>query len=102
MHVHVCLLYDMIDCSSSSDESADNADHFTRGSSVMRPSTGHSSRPSGQRSRPSSRQGQKYTAAAAAAAAGSAVVSGYHDSVLPGRKVSITWQCHNIELCDSV
>jgi len=57
-------------------------------------SQGESSRPSGQSSRPSSRQGQKYTATATATADADAstVVTGYHDSVLPNRKVNLTLQ----------
>jgi len=78
----------MID-SRSSDESVDSdVDHVTAQSASTT-----SPRPPGQSSRPSSRQGQKYTAtAAAAAAAGSPVVIGYRDGVLPNRKVSLTLQ----------
>jgi len=84
----------MID-SRSSDESVDSdVDHVTAQSVST-----SSPRPPGQSSRPSSRQGQKYTATAAAAAAGgggSPVVIGYRDGVLPNRKVSLTLQHLNV------
>jgi len=55
-------------------------------SSTLHPPPGQSLRPAGQSSRPSSRQGQKYTAVTAAAP----VVVGYHDNELPSRKVIVS------------
>ena len=86
-----------VDDRGSSDESSHACDaaaaHFSNNSLHHAP--GQSSRPAWQSSRPSSRQGQKYTTtttSTAAAAAAVPVVTGYRDNMLPNRKVRLTLQ----------
>jgi len=84
--VCVCVCVHVMIDRCSSDESVDtDVEHVTSNVSPRRQRTRP---PGGQSSRPSSRQGQKYTSTDTVVA--SPVVVGYRDNVLPNRKVSNT------------
>lgn len=80
-------------CRHSSDESTRMEADVQSNANITRFSPRESLRPSGQSSRPSSRQGQKYTTRPTTVAdAGPSVAIGYHDAILPNRKVNLTLQ----------